>query len=100
MRGILNRGAPEDPYDYCSEDVVNTDFEYSFYTACVWFGFNLIYAVPQASLFALGCSVSSHNLRLQTFRLRVSNPRTIADFHFNLPFERSSLPGDGPIFPD
>ena len=44
----------------------------------------------------LRCTVSSHNFNLPKIKLRVSNPRTIAYFHF----ESSDLPGAGPIFPD
>ena len=36
----------------------------------------------------------------QTLNLRVSNPRTIVCFSFNLPFESEHLPGAGPIYPD
>ena len=42
----------------------------------------------------------SHNLNSQSFKLRASNPRTIAYVHFNTPFESSDLPGAGTIFPD
>ena len=35
---------------------------------------------------------------LQSFKLRVSNPRTAAYAYFNMPFESSNLPGAGPIF--
>ena len=45
-------------------------------------------------------TVSSHNFDSQTFKLRVSNPRTTAYCHFKMPFESSNLPGAGPIFPD
>ena len=34
------------------------------------------------------------------FKLRASNPRTIAYAHLNMPFESSYLPGAGLIFPD
>ena len=46
------------------------------------------------------CRVSSHDFSLQTFKLSVSDPRAIAYLHSNMPFESSSLPGAGPIFPD
>ena len=40
---------------------------------------------------------SSHHFNLHNFKLMVSNPRTIAYVHFNMPFEHSNLPGAGPI---
>ena len=40
---------------------------------------------------------SSHTLNSQHFKLRVSNPGTVACVHFKLPFESSNLPGAGPI---
>ena len=43
---------------------------------------------------------SSHNFNSQDFKLRVSNPRTIAYVQFNMPFKSSNLPGSGPIFLD
>ena len=43
---------------------------------------------------------SSHKFNGQHFKCRVSNPRTIAYAHFKMPFESSSLPGAGHIFPD
>ena len=42
--------------------------------------------------------VSSHNVNSHNFNLRVSNPRTIAYVHFNMPFDSSNLPWTGPIF--
>ena len=45
-------------------------------------------------------TVSSHEFNLQHFKLRVSNPRTIAYVHFNTPFESSNLPDPWHIFPD
>ena len=36
--------------------------------------------------------INSHN-----FKPRVSNPRTVAHLHFNMPFGSSNLPGAGPI---
>ena len=36
----------------------------------------------------------------QHLKLRVSNPRTVANCHSETPFESSNLPGAGPIFPD
>ena len=48
-----------------------------------------------------GCfAVSSHNFNWQHFKLRVSDPRTSAYVHFNMPFESSNLPGAGPSCPD
>ena len=32
-------------------------------------------------------------------KLRVSDPRTAAYFHFEVPFESSNLPGSEPLFP-
>ena len=45
-------------------------------------------------------AVNSHNFNSHNFKLRASSPRTIAFFHFNMPFESSHLPGAGPMFPD
>ena len=44
--------------------------------------------------------VSSPNFNLQNLKLRVSNHRTIAYFHFKMPFESEHFPGYGPTFPD
>ena len=44
--------------------------------------------------------ISSHSFNSQDFKLRVSNPRTVAYFRFNTPFDSSNLPRAGPIFPD
>ena len=38
-------------------------------------------------------TVSFHNFDLQPFKLRVSNPRTIAYAQFKTPFESPNLPG-------
>ena len=46
------------------------------------------------------CTVDSHKFNLLSFNLRVSNPRTVAYLHFEMPLESSDLPGAGPIFPD
>ena len=54
--------------------------------------------LPQAAVTPL--AGSSHNLNLQKFKLRASNPRTIAYAHFKMPFESSDLPVAEPIFPD
>ena len=43
---------------------------------------------------------SATSLNSQHFKSRVSNPRTIAYFHSNMPFESSNLPGAGPNLPD
>ena len=45
-------------------------------------------------------TVSSHNFNSHNFNLRVSDPRTIAYFHFKMLLESSNLPGNGPILPD
>ena len=45
-------------------------------------------------------TVSSHNFHSQKYKLRVSNPRTIAYVHFKMPFESSNILGAGPISPD
>ena len=45
-------------------------------------------------------TVTSDNFDLQYFKLRASNPRTIAYVQFNMPSESSNLPGAGLIFPD
>ena len=55
----------------------------------------LLVTVHGLSLLAVG----SHTFSSQNFKSRVSNPRAIAYFHFNRPFESSNLPGAGPIFP-
>ena len=41
---------------------------------------------------------SSRNFDWHSFGSRVSNPRAIAYFHFNMPFESSDLPGSGRPF--
>ena len=48
----------------------------------------------------IGRTVSSHDFDSQNSQLRVSDPRTIARFHFGAPFESSDLPAAGPTFPD
>ena len=40
------------------------------------------------------------SLDLRHIKLRVSNPRTIACVHFNVPFGSSNLPGSGPTSPE
>ena len=45
-------------------------------------------------------TVSSHYFDSQTIKLRISNPRTIAYVHFNMPVYSSNRPGAGPILPD
>ena len=49
-----------------------------------------------------GCfpTVSFHKFDSQSFKLRVSNPRTVAYARFKMPLESSSLPGAGHMFPD
>ncbi len=51
---------------------------------------------PQSS----ASTVSSRGFNLHNFKFGASNPRSIACFHFEVPFEGSNLPGAGPIFPD
>ena len=45
-----------------------------------------------------GQLVGSHNFDSQHFKSRVSNTRTVAHFHFEVPPESSNLPGLGPFF--
>ena len=40
-------------------------------------------------------TVGFHNFNLSNFKSRVSNPRTIANAYFKMPFESSNLPGPG-----
>ena len=47
---------------------------------------------------SLGGTVNSHNLNSQNLELRVSNPRTIAYLHLELPSESSNPPRAGPLF--
>ena len=44
--------------------------------------------------------VGAHDFDSTKVELRVSNQRTVAYFHFNMPFENSNLPGAGPILSD
>ena len=44
-----------------------------------------------------GAARASRNFDSQKFESRVSNPRTIAYVHLNVPFESSNLPGAVPI---
>ena len=55
--------------------------------------------LKQAKGFSRFLTVSSHKFNSQNFKLRVSNPRTIAYFHFKMLFESSDLPGAGQFFP-
>ena len=48
----------------------------------------------------LRLTVSSHNFNSQKIKLRLSNPRTVAYFHFKMLFESSDLSGAGHISPD
>ena len=43
-------------------------------------------------------TVGSHDFDSQDFKLRVSNPRTVAYLHLNMPFDGSNLSGAGPMF--
>ena len=45
-------------------------------------------------------TVSSRSFSSQTFKSRVSNPRTIVYAHLKMPFESSKLPWARPVFPD
>ena len=54
----------------------------------------------EAVLLQTRTTVSSQDVNLQHFKLSVSNPRTMACVQFNMPFESSNLPGDGPVVPD
>ena len=63
----------------------------------------VVFCLSFRELFALVFlhnSVSSHMFNSQIFKLRVSNPKVIAYFHFKMPFEHSNLAGAGHIFPD
>ena len=46
---------------------------------------------------ALRGTVSSHNFNSEDFKLRVPDPRTIAQFHSKMPFEGSNLSGAGHV---
>ena len=59
--------------------------------------------VKDGSLYACrghNLTVSSHNFNSHNFKSRVSNPRTVAYLHFEMPFGNSNLPGARSIFPD
>ena len=45
-------------------------------------------------------AVSSHNFNSLNFKCRVSDARSVACFHCEMPFESSDLPEAGPVFPD
>ena len=57
-----------------------------------------IHAEYSLSILRVSSTVSSHNLSSHSFKLRVSNPRTIAYVDFNMPFESSNIQGLGSFF--
>ena len=55
---------------------------------------------PGSNTQRFSVTISSHNFHSPNLELRVSNPRTIAYCHFDMPVESSNLPGARPSFPD
>ena len=61
-----------------------------------WFGRPAWHVEVEGYQFYQMCvTVNFHNFNSHNFNLRVSNPRTVAYSHSNVPFESSNLPGSG-----
>ena len=114
-RQILTNQVPTNkynsPYKCCDLTKRRLTKAERFARAALWYDWATLAWLNQHT-----CTVSSHAFNSQTFKSRVSDPRTIAHSHLStllnisnlpgagptskMPFDSLNLPGAGPTFPD